>query len=144
MSKLTLFVLLAAMTSAAYAEEGGRPNVFEIFVGGTHQDDDNEFSVGATYERRLDEKIGLGLTAEYTKAREYVVIVPLFWHPAEPWRFLLAPGTEIDDGENEFLVRVGGSYEFGFPGWSLSPELNVDYVDDDFALVVGVSFGWKF
>lgn len=25
-----------------------------------------------------------------------------------------------------------------------NPELNVDHVDDDLALAVGVSFGWKF
>jgi hypothetical protein len=41
-------------------------------------------------------------------------------------------------------VRIGGSYEIKFSGFSVSPELNFDYVDDDIAVVGGVSFGWKF
>ena len=41
-------------------------------------------------------------------------------------------------------MRVGGSYEIGFEGWSLSPEVNLDFVDGDTVLVFGASFVWKF
>ena len=53
-------------------------------------------------------------------------------------------GITHDDGENSFLTRVGGSYEFEFSGWSLSPEVNVDFVDQGTVLVIGASFVWKF
>jgi len=60
------------------------------------------------------------------------------------------PKTEFEhatsncDGDRSFLTRVGGSYEIEFSGWSLSPEVNVDFVDDDTVLVFGASFVWKF
>jgi len=57
---------------------------------------------------------------------------------------VIAIGTEFNDGENSFLTRVGGSYEFEFSGWSLSPEVNVDFVDRGTVLVIGASFVWKF
>ena len=53
-------------------------------------------------------------------------------------------GITHDDGENSFLTRVGGSYEFEFSGWSLSPEVNIDFVDQGTVVVIGASFVWKF
>lgn len=142
-----LLTLFAAAVPAA--EEGGAgdfaPNLVEVFVGVTFDDGDGEPSLGGTYERRFNADFGAGGIAEYTDGREWVLAVPFFWHPVEPWRFLIAPGTEIDEGgDGEFLVRVGGSYDIDFTGWSLSPELNLDFVDGDVVLVVGVSFGWDF
>ena len=63
---------------------------------------------------------------------------------SEPWRTVVAVGTEISDGDHSFLMRVGGSYEIGFNGWSLSPEVNLDFVDGDTVLVFGASFVRKF
>jgi hypothetical protein len=56
----------------------------------------------------------------------------------------VAPGFERSDGDNELLIRVGGTYEIEFDGWSLTPELNLDFVDGDVLTVLGVTFGWKF
>jgi hypothetical protein len=36
------------------------------------------------------------------------------------------------------------SYEFGFSGWSLAPELNVDFVGGEVKTVPGISIGWEF
>ena len=114
-------------------------------MGITHDDGENEASLGLTYERKFD-RFGTGFIIEFTKAdrRETVLALPFFWHPAEPWRTVVAIGTEINDGDHSFLTRVGGSYEIEFSGWSLSPEVNVDFVDDDTVLVFGASFVWKF
>jgi hypothetical protein len=137
-----LALLLPALSDEAQ-QEPKSPDAIELFVGLTNDDSNNEFSIGTTYEHKLSERFGVGGIGEYTVDREYVIAVPFFWHPVEPWRFLVAPGTEIDDGDHEFLIRVGGSYEIEFTGWSLSPEVNLDYVDSDVVVVVGVSFGWK-
>ena len=111
-------VLIAfAIMGNARAEELA-PNSIELFAGITHDDGDNKFSVGTTYERRLRGDYGLGLIGEYTKDREFLVALPVFWHPKNPWRFLIAPGLELDSGDREFLVRTGGSYEFKLTGWS--------------------------
>ena len=59
----------------------------------------------------------------------------------------MAPGIEIEDedGDNNFLLRVGAAYEFEFAErWSLTPEFNVDFVDGDEVFVYGFSFGYEF
>jgi len=146
---MLVFLGCAAATTAQAQESGSeeaeKRNFIELFVGITHDDGDNEASLGLTYERKFD-RFGTGIIAEITKSenRETVLALPFFWHPAEPWRTVVAVGTEIDEGEHSFLTRVGGSYEFEFSGWSLSPEVNVDFVDDRTVLVFGASFVWKF
>ncbi len=146
---IALAILTCVATMAAQAQESGTEaeerNFVEVFVGITHDEGENEASLGLTYERKFD-RFGTGFIIEFTKAenRETVLALPFFWHPAEPWRTVVAIGTEISDGDHTFLTRVGGSYEFEFSGWSLSPEVNVDFVDNDTVLVFGASFVWKF
>ncbi len=145
----TLAFLTCTATMAAQAQESGTDvedrNFVEVFVGITHDDGENEASLGLTYERKFG-RFGTGFITEFTKAekRETVLALPFFWHPAEPWRTVVAIGTEISDGDHSLLTRVGGSYEFEFSGWSLSPEVNVDFVDHGTVLVFGASVVWKF
>ena len=149
MHKVVIILFLSCAGMAAQAQESRTEaedrNFLELFVGITHDDGDNEASLGLTYERKF-ERFGTGVIVEITKSetREYIVALPLFWHPAEPWRAVFAIGAEINDGDQSFLSRVGGSYEIEFSGWSLSPEVNVDFVDDRAVLVFGASFVWKF
>ncbi len=150
MQILCILVFVACATGAvAQAQESGTEaedrNFIELFVGITHDDGENDPSLGLTYERRFG-RFGTGFIAEFTKAdrRETVLALPFFWHPADSWRTVVAIGTEFSDGENSFLTRVGGSYEFEFSGWSLSPEVNVDFVDQGAVLVIGASLVWKF
>ena len=143
-----LALLLSGAAPAALAEESGedeKKNMLELFVGITHDDGDNEPSLGLTYEHKFG-RFGTGVIAEFTKAksRESILALPFFWHPAEPWRTVVAVGAEFDDGDTSFLTRVGASYEFAFDGWALSPEVNLDFVDDSTVLVFGASFVWKF
>jgi hypothetical protein len=143
-------LLVACVSNSSFAQEAGegykRPNTVELFVGGTIDDNDMDASIGAAYERRLSDPFGVGALVEVTVggSRDWVVAVPFYWHPQEPWRLLVAGGIEHDDTGNVFLVRLGGSYEIEFDGWSLSPELNLDFVDGDVLTVLGVSFDWKF
>jgi len=134
-----------AQAQESGAEEAEAKHFTELFVGITHDEGDNEASLGLTYERKFGQ-FGTGFVAEITKSelRDSVLILPLFWHPVEPWRVLVGVGAEYSEGEPAFLTRVGGSYEIEFSGWSLSPEVNVDFVDDRVVLVFGASFVWKF
>jgi len=147
---LSFFVL--TFTGAVSAQEVNEAvefekNSLELFLGGTYADDEGtNFSIGLGYERRLGEKFGVGGLIEYTmgKGREWVIAAPVLFHPTESWKVYLAPGLEYEDGENEFMVRLGSSYEFEMGGWSLAPELNFDFVDGDVKTVFGVSFGKGF
>ncbi len=142
-------ILLAFISNSSFSQEAGEgykhSNTVELFIGGTIDDNDMHASIGAAYERRHSEPFGVGALVDITAGRrDWVVAVPFFWHPQEPLRLLVAPGVDHDGSDNEFLVRLGGSYEIEFDGWSLSPELNLDFVDGDVLTVLGVSFGWKF
>jgi hypothetical protein len=52
-------------------------------VGITHDDGENEASLGLTYERKFD-RFGTGFIMEFTNSetRETVLALPFFWHPA--------------------------------------------------------------
>ena len=145
---LVCFILAATPVVAQDNEnaegEAFEANSIEVFLGGTFDDGDSEASFGMSYERRLNESIGIGGIVEYTNGREWVFAVPFTIHITEPWKVVLAAGIEHEDGDNTFLTRVGTAYEFKFDGWSLAPEVNVDFVDGDVKTVLGVSFGFEF
>jgi len=96
MHKLCILVFVACATSAvAQVQESGTEaedrNFIELFVGITHDDGENEASLGLTYEHRFG-RFGTGFIAEFTMAdrRETVLALPFFWHPADPWRTVVA------------------------------------------------------
>ena len=119
-------------------------NSLELFLGATHSDDDTNFSIGTIYEHRVNETFGWGGVTEYTPDEgSWVLAVPFFIHPAEPWRVNIAPGVEMEGGEKNFLLRLGGSYEFESNNWAIAPEINFDLVDGDVNVVVGFGIRWK-
>ena len=126
-------------------------NVAEFFVGNTYEDthhgSENGFTVGLTYERRLSSLWGVGGVYEYAAGDfdKWSISVPLFIHPYKGWRFQLAPGVEHKKSEDEFLLRIGAAYEFMLSDrWMLIPEIAVDVVDGDEAIVYGLAFGFGF
>ena len=145
---LVCFTLASTPVMAQDAENGEgetfEANSIEVFLGGTFDDGDSEASYGMSYERRLNESIGIGGEVEYTNGREWVYLVPFTIHITEPWKVMLAGGVEHEEGENLFLSRIGTAYEFKFDGWSLAPEINADFVDGEIKTVLGVSFGFEF
>lgn len=55
-------------------------------------------------------------------------------------RLTVGAGSEmVEDGDNETLVRLGLGYDFKLPnGFAFAPTVNVDFVDNNEALVFGV------
>jgi len=86
---IALASLICVATMAAQAQESGTEvderNFVEVFVGITHDDGENEASLGLTYEHKFG-RFGTRFIAEFTKAdkRETVLALPFFWHPAAP------------------------------------------------------------
>jgi hypothetical protein len=142
-----LLCLLLITPALAQAEEGGegfKRNGFELFAGATFNHGETNASFGLNYERRVTEKFGIGGLVEYTNGREWVYAVPFSWRITDPWKVMVAPGWEHEEGENTYLTRVGTSYEFEIGEMTLAPEINFDFVDGDTAFVAGVSLGWAF
>ncbi|UCG67222.1 MAG: hypothetical protein JSW12_09655 [Deltaproteobacteria bacterium] len=119
----------------------------ELFVGDTHEHGEDGFTVGLTYEYRLNELFGIGGFAEYTGGHfdKWSAGVPLFMRPYGEFRFAFAPGFEHNHDEEEFLFRAGVAYEFKLSDpWVLVPELNVDFVDGEEVYVFGLAIGFGY
>ena len=145
-------LLAAEQTTATHPDAGHHhQSVVEFFVGNTYEDShhgsENGFTVGFTYERRLSALWGVGGSYEYAAGDfdKWSIAVPLFIHPYKGWRFELAPGLEHKKSEDAFLLRIGAAYEFMLSNrWMLIPEIAVDFVDGDEAIVYGLAFGFGF
>ena len=153
---MVLLVLLVPVKIHAQEAGHGRKekglenrHSIELFIGNAHDDGEDGFSVGLSYEYRLNQLLGIGGIVEYTGGdfKEWVLAVPFLLHPYKGWRFLVAPGVAIPNNvdDDEFIFRVGAAYEFEIgEKWAISPEFNVDFVDNSEVLVYGLSFGYKF
>ena len=110
-------ILFGALSTLANAEEihgaSEHQHSLSVFLGNTHENVDDEFTIGVGYERRLNEDWGMGGLIEYAggKFDSTILGIPVFFYPDRHWRFWLAPGVEIHSGDSEFLVRAGVGYE---------------------------------
>lgn len=147
------FFLMVIIVNPVIAEDEPKKkeetlrNRVELFLGNTHEEGENSFSTGLSYEYRFHEFLGVGGLVEFAgmNAREWVFAIPLSIHPYKGLCFTLAPGLELPkEDKNEFLFRVGVAYEFEIGRWSITPEFNVDFVGGEEALVYGLSFGYGF
>ena len=124
-------------------------NLVGLFTGVAHKDrsgTDTAYAVGLEYERRINERFGIGALAEYTggDADFWIYAVPFAYHFGH-WKFLLAPGVEDGHHGSQELFRVGAEYAFDMGGgWEIAPQLNVDFVDSDEVWVLGVVFAKGF
>ena len=128
------------------------PHIFEMFFGGTYADhhghDENALSIGAQYRYAINHSVSVGILAEYTDSPfdAWILGIPFVFNLGETaWQFTAMPGAELESGEEEFLFRTGLGYEFELEGgYSLKPEVNLDWLDGETAIVAGVSVGWRF
>ena len=122
-------------------------NTVECFLGASAGDGESGFTLGVSYERRLSDMMGLGFFNEYTMGDmdRWTIGLPVFFHPDEGWRFVVAPGMQHRDGDTDFLLRGGVGYEFELEDdWVVVPQFNLDFADGDTICVFGASIGYKF
>jgi len=127
------------------AEHDFHRNWAAIFVGMTGENRrDNGIALGIEYARHLNPNFAIGAIVERTfgDLDLWVFAVP-FAYRTGPWKVYIAPGVEDADSaeDMEFLVRLGGEYAFEVGKWEIAPQLDVDFVDGDQALVLGVTIG---
>jgi len=144
---------LAFAQEDAHPEESGHEttheyhkNLVAFFIGATHENRrDNSVALGIEYERRLSHSFGVGIVAERTfgNADLWVYALPLAYHTGR-WKLYAGPGIEDGEHGSESLIRVGVEYGFEIGAWEISPQLDMDFVDDESTLVLGVTFGKGF
>lgn len=126
-------------------------NHFGIFGGATTfiEAKVSYFTAGLEYEYRLPilhKKLGIGVFVEAVFAHEieYVAGVPIFVHPYRGLKILVAPGVSIVGDTKEFLMRGGIGYDIYFGSFAITPNFNVDYVNEHFSMVYGITLGFGF
>jgi len=153
-----LCAVLAFAPAAARADEargGEKLNWLEVFLGVTqdrHSEGDSRYgTLAVSYLRwlpQLSPYLGISVVAEYAGGHDErkIVVVPFVYRFEESgWRLLAGPGAERRHGETNFLFRAGVAYEFELGGsWALKPEVVVDAVDGEQALVYGINVGYGF
>jgi len=136
--------------------------------------DESAMTLGLDYTRWISECFGIGVGVEraFDDLDFTVYTIPLSYRTG-PWKFFAGPGWEDPDGHEsgghgevesgehgevesgghgkeeehsgtEFLVRAGIEYAFEVERFEISPKIMVDYVDDDYVVIAGVSFGYAF
>lgn len=155
MRKVFMLVVVAWLSNLAVAAEhegehenahGHPKNVIAGFVGVTHEGRrENAATFGLEYERRLDNRFGVGVIAERAigELDFWVFAIPFAFHSG-PWKVYVAPGIEDGDLGSEDLFRVGVEYGFEVGTWEIAPQLDVDFVDGEEVFVFGVTFGKGF
>jgi len=149
----SLFVLSSVAT--ADAEEAGQSyhehdrHKIELGISNTHTEHgENAFTMAASYNYRFSESASIGVLTEYAfdPLETWILGVPLKIYPGAGWVLTAMPAAEIHDSHSEPLFRLGVGYEFEIEGTnsSLSPEFNVDWVDDEVNFVIGLSLGFGF
>jgi len=122
-----------------------------IFGGATTIDGTSYGTVGIDYEHRFGRAWGLGVLADWVlgtgEGREVIVAPAVFFHPFDRIRIDFAPGVELipEEDATEFMLRVGIDYDFEVGDhWVIAPNVNVDFVNDDFIPVCGIELGYLF
>lgn len=154
---LTLTLAFTAMGAAAQAEEpAGEFHRFHaaVLIGGSHNGDLNALTFGGDVEFRPTRPIGIGFTGEHVNEpfRENVWIVPVVLHPMPRFKLSVGPGIERarEAGEGHHvaqhaLLRVGATYDIPLThGWTLDPDIAVDFVNGERVVVYAMAIGKEF
>ena len=124
-----------------------------LFGGFTNDlDEHNDFTLGLDYVYRLpvwEQRLGMGAFGEviFAEHKEYLLGIPLMLKPAGNLFFVVAPGiviVEEESTDNHFLFRLGAGYEIDLRNISLTPTVNLDFVEGEESLVFGISLGKGF
>jgi hypothetical protein len=120
-------------------------NYLAVFVGITSEDRrESATTFGIEYERRLSERFGIGGLVEHAFGDlDFTVYAVPFAYHSGPWKLYAAPGIENADHHsgNEFLFRLGVEYGFQVGRYEVAPQFDVDFVNGEEVLVLGITFG---
>ena len=128
------------------------PNHLSAVLAGTFVEGESAGTFGVDYEYRSSEFLGLGFVAEraFEPVNATTVLAVADLHI---WRGLAVqtgPGVEWidrDDGEDDetlFVFRLGALYEFEGNGYTVSPQLHLDFTREETSVVVALALGFNF
>jgi len=143
------------------------PNHIAIFTGATSQleeDKDTDFTLGVDYVRRFSEsgRWGIGVFGEviFGKHTEWLFGIPVYFSPFNNFWLRAGPALEIHEDEMKsdsgmtgstktetetgFALRTGFVYDIEVYGFTLGPNLSIDFFRDKTSLAWGLNIGKGF
>ena len=129
-------------------EEGHYKHSLAIFAGITREDSENHGTLGIEYSYRINESWSVGGLVERAERKKDTTLVMAFAH-FWPYKGLyLGAGVGRKDPGNsrENTLRATIGYEFELSGgWALSPQANLDIIEnEDSEVVFGIALGKRF
>ena len=110
--------------------------------------EDPGFTLGFDYERRFNKLFGFGGMIDWVVQgnREWLIGPIAFLHPFGGAKLYAAPCFEhvTESDSNEFVFRVGASWDFEVGKFSVGPNLIYDFSDEHDLWVVGIGIGKGF
>ncbi len=148
-----IFVSAVLATQDARAEEAHHDshhsyhkNTMGVFAGITGEDRrERAPTLAIEYERRLNEKFGVGFTLEraFGDLDFNLYVAGAAYHSGH-WKYFLGAGIEDGEHGSESLVRVGLERGFEVGSFEIAPQFAVDFVDGDAVIVFGAAFAKGF
>ncbi|NOT44162.1 MAG: hypothetical protein HOP14_06100 [Acidobacteria bacterium] len=141
---------------APEASEVEAPPLFHaaVLLGDTHHADLNGLTLGGDLEVRLTSAVGIGVTGEHVNEpfRENIWVFPVIVHPKAGLKLTIGAGFEREHPEGadhhveqHGLLRLGAGYDIPLPhGWTLGPDLAVDFVAGQHVVVWAAAVGKEF
>ena len=158
--KLIVLLLTLALTSrivlASEVEHGGSAHSFEhhgrnnlgLFLGITREHGHNRETIGIEYSYRISKTWSVGAVVERAERDQDSTLAIVFVHlwPTEFLYLGFGVGRKDPGEERENTLRGTIGYEFELGrGWSISPQANIDVIEDeDNEEVYGLVFAKRF
>lgn len=123
-----------------------------IFVGTTHADDEFYNTIGLEYEYRLSQSTGVGVAYEHVSdyhegAGANLFALQMFYHPNTHIKLGVGVGQERiggHDARSDVFYRLSAAYEYHVEPFEIEPTIDVDLLDGETSVVVGVAFVMPF
>ena len=146
---VVLVSLLAVSPSFAQHADAahGHKHHISIFFGNTHDyHGEDAFTVGLDYEYRLTELLGVGALIDRAGGDILTTVAgaAVFVHPCENARLFGVAANEHHHGEDEFIVRLGVNYDIHVSAWTVSPVVEVDFLEHGENWIYGLGIGRGF
>ena len=144
---LTMFLGIS-MFPAHASEEVHEPNHLSVFVGNTDfSEHGSGLTLGIDYEYRVSPLLGLGSVVEYAYGSldALTVLAVADIHITDQFIVQVGPGFEHSSEHDFAVTRLGTLYEYRYHGYTISPQLHVDYhFGHGSSVVAGLALGFDF
>jgi len=136
--------LLAAADPSAGARVGR--HALHATFGGTVGREDDGLTLGAAWEYRSTERVGLGAFGDVVLGGPSTTLLggAGYFHLTPQLTAVAGPGVQFHRGESHLFARVGGWYDFPMGDWKMGPAVFFDFGLGDVAASIGLSFGFDF